>query len=300
MNRSFVSAVLAAGVSVGATADGDHYKARVDDHAPIGVMADHFHKKGEVMLSLRGMTMDMGDPVNPMMGPQSMNMKMVMAGMMYAPSDKVTLAVMARYKDTSMTMRMMGMDQKAGASDFGDMGVNAIFPVYVTDNSRFLVKVGANIPTGSVEKTNMMNARLGLGAQPGSGSWGFTPSMTYSQFEDGWSYGLQASAKIWLDDNKYGEQLGDSYSFTSWASVTLSDNISLSARAAYTETAAAKGVMPIQGDEREILSAHAGINTLIFGGHRFALEAGLPIWQDQGLNNLERGFSLMAGWQKSF
>ena len=29
------------------------------DHAPIGVMADHRHKKGEVMLSYRYMNMDM-------------------------------------------------------------------------------------------------------------------------------------------------------------------------------------------------------------------------------------------------
>lgn len=30
-----------------------------DDHAPIGVMADHAHKKGEVMVSIRHMHMEM-------------------------------------------------------------------------------------------------------------------------------------------------------------------------------------------------------------------------------------------------
>ena len=37
----------------------DTPKSRPDSHAPIGVMGDHGHKTGEVMLSYRFMTMDM-------------------------------------------------------------------------------------------------------------------------------------------------------------------------------------------------------------------------------------------------
>ena len=33
---------------------------RPDGHAPIGVMGDHMHKKGEYMMSYRYMTMNMG------------------------------------------------------------------------------------------------------------------------------------------------------------------------------------------------------------------------------------------------
>ena len=32
---------------------------RADDHAPIGVMADHYHEAGEVMFSYRFMSMSM-------------------------------------------------------------------------------------------------------------------------------------------------------------------------------------------------------------------------------------------------
>jgi len=297
---ALVTATLASGLSFGVAAhDGENTGPRVDDHAPIGVMADHYHKKGEWMTSLRLMSMNMGDPANTMMGPQEMDMTMVMAGIMYAPSDAVTLAMGLRYKDTSMDMRMMGMDMEAGASDLGDVALNAIFPVYKGENSRLLVKAGVEIPVGETGKTNAGGSRLGLGAQPGAGSWGFTPSATYSLFGKGWSFGVQGSAKVWLDDNKYGERKGDSYAATSWVSATLSENVSLSTRLAYTDTSAAKGVMPIQGDAREELRGFAGINT-IFSGHRFAVEAGLPLWQDQHQNNLEAGFTLMAAWQKSF
>ena len=37
----------------------NHHAIRADDHAPIGVMGDHMHKKGEWMLSYRYMRMNM-------------------------------------------------------------------------------------------------------------------------------------------------------------------------------------------------------------------------------------------------
>src|SRR6056297_2085707 len=90
---------------------------RADGHAPIGVMGDHIHKTGEVMLSYRFMHMDMsgyrsgtnglspeqvaatpnrffgmpGQPPNIRIVPTSMTMDMHMFGAMYAPSDRLTL-----------------------------------------------------------------------------------------------------------------------------------------------------------------------------------------------------------------
>lgn len=95
---------------------------RADSHAPIGVMADHTHKKGEVMVSYRHMQMsmtgnqqgsdDIGDdaiatsvenrfagmpnmPPTLRIVPQEMQTDMDMLGVMYAPSDTVTLMLMA-------------------------------------------------------------------------------------------------------------------------------------------------------------------------------------------------------------
>ncbi|MEC9283173.1 MAG: hypothetical protein VX642_10700, partial [Bdellovibrionota bacterium] len=41
-----------------------HISDRVDGHAPIGVMADHSHNKGEMMASYRLMQMDMDGIIN--------------------------------------------------------------------------------------------------------------------------------------------------------------------------------------------------------------------------------------------
>ena len=74
---------------------------RADDHAPIGVMADHTHRLGEVMFSYRFMAMEM-DGVRDrtdrgsnadvfaqrcMVSPTRMRMQMHMLGAMWAPND---------------------------------------------------------------------------------------------------------------------------------------------------------------------------------------------------------------------
>ena len=76
----------------------DTPKSRPDSHAPIGVMGDHGHKTGEVMLSYRFMAMDMQGLQSGtstveiaevlkdfMMAPTTMQMQMHGFGAMFAP-----------------------------------------------------------------------------------------------------------------------------------------------------------------------------------------------------------------------
>ena len=108
------------------------------DHAPIGVMGDHTHKQGEFMFSYRFMRMDMegsrigtdevtpetiattvpnrffGRPMQPptlRVVPTSMRMDMHMGGVMYAPTDRLTLMAMGMYvvKEMDHTTFMGGM-----------------------------------------------------------------------------------------------------------------------------------------------------------------------------------------------
>ena len=110
-----------------AGADDAHLSiATPEGHAPISVMADHRHKAGEFMVSLRQMNMKMrgnikgtdelsdaqvlaepneyGSPANLRVVPQEMDMNMTMLGAMYAPSDKVTLLAMLMQIDNEMTL----------------------------------------------------------------------------------------------------------------------------------------------------------------------------------------------------
>ncbi len=105
---------------------GHHGHLRADGHAPIGVMGEHLHKKGQWMFSYRYMRMDMqGNRIgenevtpeqivttvpnqNPVVTPNGMTvvppflrvvptkmtMEMHMFGAMYAPTDNITLMAM--------------------------------------------------------------------------------------------------------------------------------------------------------------------------------------------------------------
>lgn len=140
-----------------------------DDHAPIGVMADHAHKQGEIMLSARYMRMQMsesqigtdlaspetiatnipnvfaGAPMQPptlRIVPTHMSTDMYMVGAMYAPADWITLMVMGSYVEREMDHITFagpaGVNVQGNfttrTSDLGDTTVGAIFPLLgVTD-----------------------------------------------------------------------------------------------------------------------------------------------------------------------
>ena len=114
---------------------------RPDGHAPLGVMGDHTHGKGEVMVSYRYMLMDMDGnrdgtdslsnaevlqdfPVTP----TNMTMEMHMLGIMYAPSDNLTLMTMIPYVFNNMDhVTRMGVEFTTESDGFGDIQLGGLF-----------------------------------------------------------------------------------------------------------------------------------------------------------------------------
>ena len=119
--------------------------SRVDSHAPIGVMGDHRHEKGEVMFSYRFMNMLMegmrdgtaslnsadvtatNGSYNFMVTPTRMPMTMHMGGAMFGLSDEVTLMAMVPYLSNSMDhVTRMGKSFTTESSGIGDLKTGAI------------------------------------------------------------------------------------------------------------------------------------------------------------------------------
>ncbi len=300
---SMAAMVVAATTSTSTLVHADGYNARVDDHAPIGVMADHYHKAGEFMASARYMHMDMGEPLSAM-GPQKMTNQMAMVGMMYAPTDWVTFAAGTGYSFKNMKATMNGNSMTRKADGMTDLKINAIFPVYTHAKGRLLIKLGTSLPTGKSSAVDMNGNRLPLMVQSGKGSYALTPAITYSHFEDGWSYGLQGSALIVLDKNNFDEKAGDQYNATAWGSYSLTDQISASLRMNYSEKQVAETAMIMGGANSESLMTLAGVNYVArhgaLSGHRFALEFGMPLSSNRGGHALKSKSMLVIGWQKAF
>ena len=166
------------------------------DHAPIGVMGDHIHEKGEFMLSYRFMHMDMqgnragtdsidadtivttvpnrffGRPMQPptlRIVPTSMSMDMHMVGAMYAPADWLTLMIMGMYmeKDMEHTTYMGGMGTNVRGSfrvktdGMGDTRASGLVRLLDDGTHRLHLNAGVSFPTGSTSKTHEILTPMG-------------------------------------------------------------------------------------------------------------------------------------------
>lgn len=168
---------------------GHHGAHRADGHAPIGVMGDHMHAKGEWMLSYRFMRMEMknsrdgsssispeeivtsvanpffGQPMQPptlRVVPTQMTMDMHMFGAMYAPNDWLTLMIMGSYlkKDMDHVTFMgpvgttVGGEFTTRSSGFGDTRIGGLIRLYDDETHHFHLNAGLSLPTGSITETD--------------------------------------------------------------------------------------------------------------------------------------------------
>jgi len=286
---------------------------RADSHAPIGVMGDHIHEKGEWMVSYRVMRMEMegsrdgtdsltpdeitgfAHPFAPPPGlrvaPTRMTMDMHMIGAMYAPSNRVTLMAMVNYLENEMdhvTFQGMAGTTRLGefttrSSGFGDTKIAALIGLQDTAAARTHVTLGASLPTGSIDKTaavlTPMNMRpvltLPYAMQLGSGTVDPTAAITHVRSPSmHWRFGVQASAVWRLYDTDADYQLGDDYQATAWASWSPVAAWSFSARAK------ARVWGEIEGRDGRIGAPVQTANPANYGGE--TLEAGLGVnWAGQ-------------------
>ena len=168
-----------------AVSGGHNGHLRAGGHAPIGVMGDHLHKKGEWMLSYRYMHMDMDGSrigtksVSPQTiattvpnrfsppGPPTlrvvplwMTMDMHMFGAMYAPTNNTTLMAMVNYLEKEMRhVTFDGGDPNntdvlgfftTNSDGFGDTRIAALHRLYKDGVHKAHLNLGLSLPTGSI------------------------------------------------------------------------------------------------------------------------------------------------------
>lgn len=309
-------------------AKADHNLYRPDAHAPIGVMRDHVHEKGEVMLSYRYEFMKMQgmrDGENGisssevltknMMSPTSMDMKMHMFGAMYGLTDKFTIMAMASLieKDMNMINRSGALSQM-DSSGFGDVKLNGMYEFFKNQEGHAQFNLGASLPTGNIKERGQ-GRRLPYTMQIGSGSYELLPGISFSGFKNSFSYGAQINGIFRLDNNSNGYKLGNSYNFTSWVAKKLNQGFSISSRLDYTINEGIEGVdsslnKAMSPANNSFASGGRRLDFLVGGNfimpngylqnHRLALEFGTPIYQNLRYRQLETDYKVTLGWQKVF
>jgi hypothetical protein len=299
-----------------------------DDHAPIGVMRDHIHKKGEYMISYRYEFMSMegarskNDQVSSaevlnkyMVTPSKMDMKMHMFGIMRGVTNKLTLMAMGSFikKDMRLSNRANQIIHRE-TSGFGDVKINTMYEFFNRGQNRMQFNLGVSLPTGGIKEKHQ-GARLPYPMQLGSGSYEALPGISYSGYQNTYSYGAQINGILRLDKNNIGYRRGNSYNITSWLAKKLSSSFSISSRLNYEITQKITAIDPtlnvmmnpvnnINSSGGKRLDLLLGTNFIFqsgsLKGNRLALEVGAPIHQTLNGTQLENDYKVTLGWQRVF
>lgn len=313
-----------------------HHKqvhSNADDHAPIGVMGDHMHGKGEWMASYRFMTMSMNGNLlksdeisdmeiyqNYMVAPQVMTMDMHMLGLMYAPSDNVTLLLMGNFVVNSMDLKMMsGMEFTGESSGISDTKFGALIKVIKTSKHRLHGNLSVSIPTGSVHVTGSSpmaeHSHLAYPMQTGSGTLDPTVGITYLGRGKRLSVGSQTLFTSRVMRNHHDYNFGQKLETTAWLAGYVTQALSFSGRLKFMFNSKIEGadanfnpmMMPLFNSDNSgvrILNGLIGANYLVTKGalrnFRVALEGGYPLLQNVHGVQMKRAWSGVVGIQYAF
>ncbi|MEM9926548.1 MAG: transporter [Cyanobacteria bacterium P01_D01_bin.50] len=307
--------------------------ARPDGHAPIGVMGDHTHKKGEFMFSYRYMFMNMDgnrDGTNSlsnsevlqdfMVTPVDMTMSMHMFGAMYAVSEDVTLMAMVPYVSKEMEhLTRSGGRFTTNSEGIGDIKTTALYTIFDRDKQRVHLNLGVSFPTGSINEKDDTPAGddqiLPYPMQIGSGTFDLLPGITYLNQSKKGSWGAQALTTVRLGKNDNGYRLGNKYQLSGWIARNWTDWLSTSLRLTGTTWGDIDGAddrlnpMMIPTADPNLRSGtqvNVGFGVNLYApegnlqGSRVAMELELPIYRDLDGPQLETDWQLTLGLQSSF
>jgi hypothetical protein len=298
----------------------EHSISRPDAHAPISVMGDHTHREGGWMLSYRYMNMQMdgmrsgtarvssSDVLAADGGytvtPKWMTMEMHMLGMMYAPTDNLTLMAMANYIETEMKHQVLSLPPLVAAigddefttksNGLGDIRLSVLYRFYLEENRKAHFGLGLSMPTGSINEKDRTprpgdppsfnKNQLPASMQLGSGTFDLLPSLTYVHQLENWSWGAQASGVIRLEsENGNNYSLGNKFELTSWAGCNLAEWLGLTGGLSYSYTGELKGDQKGVGTTgpmgRRSVTTAFGDN---YGGERIDLILGINLLKPTG------------------
>ena len=284
-----------------------HSQTRADDHAPIGVMGDHLHKKGEWMFSYRAMHMDMEgnligkNNVSPefitnnimtnggmtRVVPTKMTMGMHMLGAMLAPSDNITLMAMLPIHNKEMdhiTFDMGNPNLRIGtfttkARGIGDLRLSGLIGLYDDGTTKVHFNAGLSAPSGSIRRQDEVltpggmttTLRLPYAMQLGTGTWDLLPGLTVQSRRGDISFGAQYMARFHLGENSENYSWGDKHELTAWAAYQWAPWISTSLRVkAMTQDT-------INGRDLKIAAPVQTADPDNYGGERIDLYGGINL-----------------------
>jgi hypothetical protein len=312
---------------------------RADEHGPAGIMGEHVHKRGEVMLGLiwqhdnygganRSGTRSIADTAIAAAGftarTRAMTMDMAMLHLMWAPNDRVTFTVMPMWMRMEMTMLgigasghghhgpMPGETMRHTVSGIGDTELGALVALSRDPGLAVNAGLALSVPTGSVTRKNHDGSFVHYGMQPGSGTWDLIPSLTLTGGGEALRWGLQTRYEFRAEDrNKNGFRFGDRFDASAWLAKPLSPSLAVTGRLAYSKEGRIEGHYNAAHNHSappgrqanyggKVVQAGLGANLIVGGNLRFGAEATLPIHQDLNGIQAPKRFGVNLNFSRMF
>jgi len=251
--------------------------------------------------------------------PTRMSMEMHMLGVMYAPTDRVTLTAMMPYVIKEMDhITRMGVSFGTRTEGQGDLKLGGLFQLSSNHWHSLHLNAAVSLPTGQIDEevlTPTGRARAPFAMQLGSGTYDVIVGATLRGENGDFSWGAQGLGTFRTGDNDNGYTLGDMGEVNVWSAWRWNSTFSSSLRLKGSAWSDIDGnddryamgqsvnLVPTifpnlrSGNRTDLL---VGGNWLLNNGYRIALEYGIPVHQHLSGPQLETDNTLTVGLQKAF
>ncbi len=276
---------------------------RADSHAPAGVMFEHVHKQGEMMIGYRvEQTVQQGGLLNGSkslaandalltkyaMLPTQHTMTMHMLDLMYAPTNNLTLMLMPMYMTMDMSMTENSFYVPTGSvhhhadgdntSGLGDTTLAALYRLHKDSQQELIATLAVIAPTGQEDIIGSDGNPVHYGMQLGAGIWQVMPSATYTFKQDALTFGGQLLTRQPLQErNRLDVRVPDLYQGTLWLSYAWLHEFSSSLRVQYSKQDIYEGHYNVghnHGTPPDIQKNYGGEQTLAGVGFNWVTPAG--------------------------
>lgn len=235
--------------------------SRPDAHAPSGVLADHVHSRGGIMLGYR-YYLSKGEGNyndNKIFSREEITrfydrhvtgiiFNMHSVEFMYGLSNNVTLFANLTFHDKEYSfIDKQNQFYNISSRGIGDIDLQFLYKIFSNSKVKIHSNTGFILPTGNINK-KYENEKLPYLMQLGNGYFqgvvGFTSFFQFKKF----SAGIQPIYNLSFGDNSQGYNFGNKVSLNYWAAVNLNKPFSFSFRQNYINQSS------INGEDEDLIS----------------------------------------------
>ncbi|MAG34594.1 MAG: hypothetical protein CL908_27310 [Deltaproteobacteria bacterium] len=245
--------------------------------------------------------------------PRSLNVTSHTFRFAYAPHPRITLVAEVPFLEKELErLDASGSRPQDQSEGVGDLGFAIIVPFIRKGGESSHIHLGFDAPTGSIRRGGS-GGRLPYDSQIGNGTWDFEWGWTYRGRFQWLSWGAQTVGRHPIGRNGRRYREGSRFESSVWGATRIFAGLSGSLRLEWEKQNNIQGrdraLDPIddpsansktRGGTRFTLAPGLALDLPQLEGQRLSVEFGVPVHQDLDGPQLERDWTLEAGWQWEF